>query len=559
MTSWELAVRLRQISRMIPFAPKISGALRYLDIATMMYSLDLDDVQTELIKHLENEGQIDPRISSEILEILAVPQSSLELELKEKIPKGIRNLLVLDNLRPSTVYQLYHGLEIETIQELKSALRTNRISNHKGLGKRFASQLQHQLTLFQKGSSSLFLYKADSLANLITRKIISTDLVNDIHIVGDVRRGKEDINTIDILCVCENPSSQLSTELMKITNFENSGLTNSGFSGLCESILIKVHFCKEKYLGSALVCFTGPSEHYSKLARRVLHAKKVRAGFLKISGDEETFYKKLELSYIPPEVREWSDAIDITENGEKWELIKREDIKGDLHVHTTWSDGRSGFSELANTAKNLGHEYIAITDHAEGIGNIKGLSLVSLKKQIEIIRKMNSGKVDFEFIPGIELNINRIGEVDYKFQESVLKLGAIHYDMGQNSRELMSRYLNAIESGNINILAHISGRKLKVREEFDLDWKKLFSVCEKHNVAIELNYSPDRMDVRWKLARMADKEGCKFSIAGDIHYAFQMNNIRFGLMMARRAGLSSKKVLNCYSSRDIRMLMWNKK
>ncbi len=559
MTSWEIATRLRKISRMIPFSEKITGSLRYLDAATLLFSLDLDDVHEELITHFENTGVMDKKVCADIFEMLKSENSTIEMNLMEYVPKGIRNLLHLDNLRPATVSQLYYDLGIETIDELKRAFDNNILTGKKSLGKRFSEQLRHHLTLYYKGNSSLFLYKAEYLANLIKRRIEKTNLTSSVLIVGDVRRGKEEITNIDILCVAEKPNINLSTDLMNKLGLPKSEITNSGFSAIYEKMNVRIHFCKEKYLGSVLVFFTGPNEHYDKLSKKIGHAKRVKAGFFKILGDEKTFYKKLGLSYIPPEVREWEDAIELTEAGKTWNLLELEDIQGDLHVHTTWSDGRSNFKQLGYTAKNHSLNYISITDHAQKIKVARGIDLVSLKKQIKILQKMNSYETDFAFIPGIELNIDKSGEIDYTLRENILKLGAIHSEMGCTPSEIENRYINAIRSGNINIIAHPSGRKLKVRDEFDVDWKKIFTEAAKNNVAIELNYAPDRMDLRWELARIADEAECKFTIGGDIHFAGQLNHIKYGAKIAKRAGLSSEKVLNCLPARELRLLLWNNK
>ncbi len=235
MTSWELASRLRSISRLIPFAPNPSGALRYLDMSTDMFTLDLDEVSPELINHLVSDGYMGPNQADVILDMFKDGQSSIEKSLRQTVPKGIQNLLELDNLHPSTVKQLF-DYGINTIYELSQLVKKDSIYDHKGFSKRFVDQLKHQLVLYNNGRRNLFLFKAFYMTNLISRMIMDTRLVDNSIIAGDIRRGKEEITHIDILCTCETPSKAISERVMQNIPVQNAFITSSGFKCTFDSM-----------------------------------------------------------------------------------------------------------------------------------------------------------------------------------------------------------------------------------------------------------------------------------------------------------------------------------
>ncbi|GEM_PF-748902 len=554
MTSWEVAQRLRNISKLAPFAPSNLGVLRlrYLDASTLFMSLDLDDVGDELVEYLARSHQIDSGIADAVTGILKSNISPLEDNLRNTIPKGIRYLSEIDSLQPSTIRKLFFDLSIETPDELERAIRSGRIERTTGFGTRFASQLDRILTLHQKGRKALVLLRAMYLSKTVKRVIDSIDEVKSSIIVGDIRRGKEIIDTVEILCEIDSPNRMVTESLASRFAFDKTSITKSGFECVFDGLILKVHFCSSKFFGSAKVFFTGPSNHIDGLSRLIKRARKLPPGFFAISGSEEEFYAKLGLTHIPPEVREWDDAIELAKSGFKWGLIEKEDILGDLHVHTNWSDGRSNLKELVQTASRIGYDYLAITDHANKLSVANGISMESLVKQIANIRKRNAEHTDFEVIPGIEYNIDNSGMIDYSIRERIFKIGAIHTGISQTKEEITERYVNAITNTNINVLGHITSRKLFVRDGYDLDWEPIFDKCAKRNVAVELNYAPDRMDLPWEIARIADKCGCMFALGGDIHYSMQLFNVDLGVLISRRAGLSKEKMLNCHESKIVR-------
>ena len=555
MNSWWLAQRMLALAGLISVAPNESGALSYSDAAKLILSLDVDEVLSETISYLHNESLLSDAPAADLQELIRLGQSSHERELIKSIPKGIQNLLEISGLKTQVILELYE-LGIETPEELLSSIKKGLFVKQTGFGSRFSKQLESLLTHFFSKRKTLFLSSALRLSQLLIRKLKFSPDVLDAIITGELRRGKEVIDRIDLLVTVIHPRDEIGQKLCEYLDLTDIELKKFGATGLFTGIEIRIYLCRPEYVGSALAFSTGTGDHYQRLVTRATHAKKNRSGFLLIRGDEEVFYSKLKLPFIPPEIREWSDSIEQSELIGVWNLVSKDDIRGDLHIHTNWSDGRSKLPAIVFEAETLGLEYLAITDHASKMVVTKGLNEPGLVRQMNLIRHLNALKNQVKLIPGIEFNIDLNGGVDFQTRHHMLSLAGIHTSLGESSEQIEQRYIKIINSGLIHIIAHPTTRKLGVRMPLELDWERVFNNCASCGVAVEFNYASDRLDPPWQIGRIAKKCGCKFTLGGDIHHVSGLRELNLGVMLARRAGLSEKDVLNCLPYEEVRLLSW---
>ncbi|MCE5177166.1 MAG: PHP domain-containing protein [Caldisericales bacterium] len=556
MNSWELAEKLNFLARLARYTNIGIGSNQFLDASTTIRHLDVDEVEPQMVGFLLAQGLLSETTASAISEVIKTGNSSLEQTLLKKIPKGVQNLLQVSGLSIPNIVRLYEDCGIETLEELRKASRSGLLSSRKGFGERFSRQVEGMVTQTLSGRRTLPLSNAIHLANLLQRKVKHFEEASKVFVAGDIRRGRELIEKIDLLVVVSKPTVKTAQEISKYLEFGERNITKYGCEGQVSGIQVRVYLCRPEYIGSAMCLATGPGDHYQKLCSRTAFKNRSVAGFLLIRGDEESFYKQLGLPYIPPEIREWPDCIELSEGKLSWDLVEEDDILGDLHAHTPWSDGRSRLSELVRQAEQMGLEYLTVTDHAQGISVIKGLSARDLEAQTDKIRKMNAFKGTVKIVPGIEYNIDADGHVDFQTRQKIMRIGALHSGLGDDPSILENRYLRAISSGAIDIVAHPTLRRLLVRPPIEIDWDMIFSECSKMGVAVELNYAPDKLDPPWQVARIAMKHGCMFALGSDAHYALHLKELPSGVKLARRAGVSRENLLNCKSYEQVRELCW---
>lgn len=556
MNSWELAARLEKVSRLLKFTTNKRQSGSYLDGAFAFITLDEDDVPFGAVEAFNASGAITDIVSRDAKDIIKNGVSQTEKELENAIPKGIQNLLELEYLKTYTIRRLYDEIGIETIDELERALRNGSLLSKEGFGYRFNEQTLGIVKQYKTGKRVILHQKAYHLSKLIVKAIMKIPDVSQALIAGDVRRGKETTDKIDFLVVCQKPVREFALQVGDSLQLKELLPTKYGCTGALNDITIRIHFCRPEYIGSALSLATGPGDHYQRLCARAPGARKSNAGFMLIKGDEELFYKKLHLPFIPPEIREWPDIIEISETKPFWNLVEYGDILGDFHNHTHWSDGNYSIPKLMEVAGQVGLEYIAITDHANEIPVGVGLTSQKLDKQLDLIRKLNSSRNSVKLIPGIEYNIGINGEVDFETRQSIWKIGSMHSGLGESKEVNEERYLKPIIRKKINAIGHPTARELLVRQPLELDWDRIFGACASNEVAVELNWAPDRLDPPWQVARIAQKHGCRFVLGSDTHHISQLLDRELSLSHARRAGLCKENLLNCDEYEKARRAIW---
>jgi len=525
-------------------------------------------------KALAEIPSIGKSLALKIEEYLETGQIAEYEKLKKELPVDMENLVKIEGLGPKTIATFYQKLKIKNIPELEKALKEHQIRNLEGFGEKSEENLKLALEFFKKSADRFllgFIYPdALKLKNILAK----VKGVSKIEIAGSIRRFKEIIGDIDILAVTNSPLELMNyfTSLENIAEVYMKGRTKSAVR-LTSGIDVDLRIVSSKSWGSALNYFTGSKEHNIALREIAINKgyKLNEYGLFKIKNKEEIqiagktekeLYSALEMSYIEPEMRENTGEIELALNHKLPKLIELTDIKGDLQVHSNWSDGRFTMEEMIEQALKLNYQYLLFTDHSKSLGIANGMDEEKVLKQMSYIDKLNKkyqGKI--RILKGIELNILKDGRVDIsdKVLEKLDIVGAsIHSYFKMTKNEMTSRIKKAMANKNIDIIFHPTGRLLLQREAYEVDLEELFKYAQKTKTIFEINASPERLDLSDKAIRLGLNYNVLFSLGTDSHYLSQLENMIFGIGQARRGWLSKEKVLNSKSSEELIDFIKNK-
>lgn len=554
MTNWDIAQELKEIKKLLEFKGNQDLASLFEQSAYTVSVLEFPLQESREVKFLPI------KIIEEIEQLLATGYSPMKENLKKEIPKGLRTIGELPGLRTENVKKLYEILNIETINDLKKLVYSGKIRTRKEFGARFEEQLRRSILNYENEKNELSLFEALSYANSI-KMVLKEDF--KIELAGSVRRGKETVRNIDF--VVAGNLDEIKNRIINLLSF-NYVATESNlhiFRDMYEN-KIKFYVVPEEYFFSALQYYTGSRSHNKEISE-IAKTKGFRIskeGFiLNKCKTEEDLYKSLNLQYVPPEIREGGMEIRLAKSNSIPSLISIGDIKGDLHIHSNFSDGTNSIEEIKDETYMMNYEYIAITDHSHSLWLARGLSSTRLLKEIEIIDKINKEETNPRILKGIESEINEKGKLDLNKEEIgklEIVLGALH-SYSQDKFENTIRIKSAINEG-INVLAHPTGRIVNVREPIAVDLEEIFEECIKKNVALEINLFPSRLDLSSELIRQAKKAGVKtFSVGTDAHNIGHLHFMKFGIKLLKRAWVEASEVINTHEEKEIREILWTTK
>ena len=388
-----------------------------------------------------------------------------------------------------------------------------------------------------------------------------------VEAAGSLRRMKETIGDIDIVATSKHASllTDEFTRLPDIKKVLEKGETKASLL-LTNHIQVDLRVVEEGSYGSALMYFTGSKDHNIALRKLAisrgfkLNEYGLFKGDQQVAGrTEDEVYKKLGLDSIPPELREDRGEIDAAMKHQLPNLIPYEGIRGDLHLHTRWSDGQRTIEEMVQAAKNLEYEYIAITDHYSRMPIVNGLNEQRLRDQMDEIDKVNGKLSGIHVLKGAEVDIAADGTVseDKVLRELDVVVGSIHGTFKQNKKEMTRRLVNAMESDVVHIIGHPTGRKINEKAPSDLDFDELFDASKRTKTYLEINASPQRLDLSDANTALALRSSCKLVIDTDAHNQEQMKNMRFGVGVGRRAWAEKKDIINTLALEDFKKTLKN--
>ncbi len=556
MTNWDISRTLLYVSNLLLLDNKRELAKIYEKSAYSVAALDYSINRGEEVPFLPEI------VRNDIDEILTTGNLSLKDSLELQFPKGVISLLRLPNISPDNVLKLYNVLGVSSISDLYRALETRKVRNIRGVGPRFEEQLRKSFLLYKRDNFELNLFEGFSYANSIKRLLLDKG-IERVEITGSVRRGKEMVNNLNFVVTGEKVANIIKSNL-SFKKIEKESPTNLYLKDR-NNIQIKFLIVPAEYFSPALLYYTGSKLHNQKINERAkIRGYKISPrGYILIKADnEETIYKKLGLQYIPPELREGEEEIELAERNVLPQLIEYSDIKGDLHVHSNFSDGTNSINEIKEEALYYGYRYIAITDHSVSLKIANGLSTNRLMKEMDIIDKLNREK-EIKILKGSEIEINNDGSLDFDnniLEKLDLRIAAMHTGFENRKSTNTFRLEKALSNKLVNILAHPTGRLLSLREGFKFDIEKVFRIASLNNVALEVNVFLKRMDLSVGLIKQAKRLGVKyFSIGTDAHNVGHLNFMRYGVKILRRVYLTKNEVINTFNFNELERFLWEKK
>jgi len=511
-------------------------------------------------KGLKEIPGVGEAISEKIIECIKTGKVKHLEELKNTIPKGLNELLKVPGIGAKKALKLYNNLGIKSVKELENAAKQHKIAGIETFKEKTEENILEGIEFMKKSGKRILLGKALPVARKIVNELGKVEGVREAVVGGSLRRMEETIGDIDILVVSEKNEKAVDffTKMPVVKRVLAKGDTKAAVVTK-DNIQVDIRIIKPESFGSALQYFTGNKLHNIKLRNIAIKKgyKLSEYGLFKgkkqIAGrTEEEVYKKLGMPYIPAELRNENGEIEAALKKQLPRLIGYKDVKGDLHVHTKWSDGDNSIEEMAKQAKSLGYKYIAITDH----GSDKGMKRVNekqLMRQIKEIDKINSSGI--EILKGVEVDIKRDGTLS--LNDSILKeldvvIASVHSGFKFSEKEQTARILKAMDSEYVNILGHPTGRLIQKREPIDVDLEKIYEKARERGIALEINASFDRLDLNDGEVRDAVEKGVRLAIGTDAHSISQLSQMELGIGVARRGWASKKDVLNCLELSKLR-------
>lgn len=515
---------------------------------------DIADVAAR--DELEEIPGIGKGTAEKIQEFLRTGTIKYYEEIRASLPPGITTLMAVPEVGPKTAMLLYERLGVKTIDDLEQAAKSGKIRTLPRMGEKTEENILKGIALLRRTKERLPIGQVLPHAQELVAALRALKDVKQISVAGSLRRMKETIGDIDILVTSANPEPVMDvfTAFPRVKQLLARGPTRSSVV-LDVGLQADVRVVEPESFGAALQYFTGSKDHNVKLRERAVKKglKINEYGVFTVPGDrrvagrtEEEVYASVGFPWIPPEIREDQGEIELAERRELPKLVERADIRGDLQMHTRWSDGADSLEEMARAAKALGYEYIAITDHSQSLKFVGGVTVDELREHAKIAKKV-SDQIGITVLMGSECDILPDGRLDYP--DEVLRtldvvVCSVHTRLRMEEEEMTTRIVKALENPHVDILGHPTGRLLGQREAYPVDIERIIEAARRTGVALEINASPQRLDLNEVQAKMAKERGAKLVVSTDAHNRYQLQYMDFGIGLARRAWLGSHDLVN---------------
>lgn len=483
-------------------------------------------------------------------------------ELLLKFPPAALEFLKIQGLGPKSIALLFEHFQVSTMDQLEQLCRDQKLRTLPRMGAKLEEKVLRSIAQYKERSGRFLLSFADNVARELTAYISGgVDGIEAITPAGSLRRGRETIGDLDLLVTGPNAAAALDRVAAnpKVHEVLGRGVNKTSVKLGREGLQVDVRALEHASFGAAMQYFTGSKEHNVALRQRA-----IRMGFklseyglfraqddVRVAGEtEEEVYGALGLDWIPPELRENNGEIELAEAHALPKLVEQRDIRGDLHMHTTATDGRATLEEMAEAARALGYEYVAITDHSKAIAMAFGLDEKRVVEFAQTVRKINeTGNLGIRILSGLECDIMKEGEMDIAWDalaELDIVIGSVHSHMSLEPEAMTDRLLRALECPHLKALGHPTGRLLLHRDPFTFDFDKVISDAVRRGVWLEVNSSPERLDLSANHVRAAKAKGAKFIVSTDAHHPSHLLNMKYGILTARRGGLEAGDIVNTY-------------
>lgn len=531
---------------------------------------DLSESVSELagegVKALTDLPGIGKDLAGKIIKLVETGEIPQLTELREQVPPGVLDMLRIPGLGPKKAAALFHELNVQSLDDLKAAVESGEVAKLKGFGKKTAETIMEGIDQAAEAGKRFSISIAKRSADEILQDLMSLDCVERGAVAGSCRRRKETCGDLDVLVT--SADSEAAMDRLgahdSVAKVLLRGETKQRVR-LHSGIEMDLRVVPDESFGAALQYFTGSKEHNIVMRKRAIERglKLNEYGVFRdeelVAGrNEEDVYAAVDLPWIPPELREDRGEFALAESGDLPELVCLEDMKGDLHMHTTATDGTASIREMIEAARERGLEYIAITDHSKRVTMANGLDSDRLREHWKEIREIREEYSDIEVLCGIECDILENAEMDLPddvLAEADWVVAVLHYGLKQPREQIMKRLMTAICNPYVCVIGHPSGRIVGERPGADIDYKQLFKAAAEEGVMMEINAHFSRLDLDDVQAAAAKEHGIPIVISTDAHATTGFDVMQYGVFQARRAGLTKDDVANTRSFEEFKKLL----
>ena len=563
MKNQEVAKILYEIADLLEIEGVEFKPRAYRKAAQNIESLSVDIEELYKKGQLEKIPGVGKSIAEKIKEYLETGKIKKLEELREKIPVDIESLSAVEGLGPRMIKVLYEKLGVKNLDDLEKVAKQRRIRRLKGFGEKIEKKILEGIEIARQRQHRFLLGFVLPEANAIIEEL--KPHVEKISLAGSIRRRKETIGDVDILAISSQPEKVMDifTSMKRVEKVLAKGMTKSSIR-LYGGIQVDLRIVEKESFGSALQYFTGSKEHNIEVRKIAikqgykLNEYGLFKGFERIAGkSEEEVYKALGMQWIPPELRENRGEVEAALNNGLPKIVEYSQVKGDLQMHTKWSDGANSIEEMVMEARRLGHKFIAITDHVGSLKIAGGMDEEDVMEQAKEIEKVREKFDDIYIFHGIEANIMKDGRLDVSnnlLKQVDVVLASVHSAFRMEEKEMTARVIKAIENEYVDILAHPTCRIIQKREPIKVDMEKVLEAARDNNVIMEINAYPDRLDLNDIHTKMAVERGVKISIGTDAHNKSHLKFYELGIAVARRGWAKKEDVINTYSVEKLRKM-----
>ncbi|MEH7504306.1 DNA polymerase/3'-5' exonuclease PolX [Neobacillus drentensis] len=534
-------------------------------------ALETDERDVTEIEDFTAISGIGKGTAAVIDEYIKEGTSSVLKELKEEVPTGLIPLLQLPGLGGKKIAKLYKELKVVDVASLKEACEAGKVQALAGFGKKTEEKILSAIANVGTRPERLPLAYMLPIAEQIEAILTELPDIHRFSRAGSLRRMRETIKDLDFI-IATNEPEQVRGHLLELPNIkEVIGAGDTKVSlvfGYDYDISVDFRLVKPEEFTTTLHHFTGSKEHNVRMRQLAKErgekiseygVENVETGEIRTFSSEEEFFKHFDLPFIPPEIREDGKEVETFSAAE--ELIELEDIKGDLHMHSTWSDGAHSIEQMAQVCRARGYQYMAITDHSQYLKVANGLTRERLLKQREEIKKLNEKYDDFLILAGVEMDILPDGSLDYDDEllaDMDFVIASIHSAFSQPKEKIMERLKNALTNAHVDLIAHPTGRKIGRREGYDVDIDLLIQLAKETKTALELNANPNRLDLAAEYLRRAQDAGVKILINTDAHKMDTLKHMEIGVSAAKKGWIRKSSVLNALDKNDLLEFLHNR-
>jgi DNA polymerase (family 10) len=479
-------------------------------------------------------------------------------EMLAKYPPTALEFLKIQGLGPKSIALIFDHFRITTMDELERLCKEQKLRELPRMGAKLEEKVLKSIAAYRQRAGRYLLSFGQNTATDLCEYLMETPGVERVTPAGSLRRGRETIGDLDLLATGPDPVGALERFVKhpKVHEVLGKGENKASVRFGLEGIQVDLRTLPAESYGAAMQYFTGSKEHNVQLRVRAQRMgltlneyglAKVEGGEVVARETEEEIYQALGLAWVPPEMREANGEIELAASGAIPRLIELSDIRGDLHMHTRESDGRATLEEMAEHARQRGYEYIAITDHSKSLAMAMGLDEERAINFAQRVRELDKGALGIRVFSGLECDILRDGSLDLA-PDALAALdfvvASVHSHMNMEPAEMTERLLKALESPHVKVLGHPTGRILLNRDSYAFDFDRVAAEAAKRGVCLEVNASPERLDLGGQMLRAAKAKGCKFVISTDAHHPKHLANMIYGIKTARRGWLTPADVLN---------------